>query len=142
MGGLFSKSATTSTHTNTIEVKQIILDPVARKTYHPASIQAARFIGTLENDHTCSMACLLQDGSILTTLHSIFDLETNRYLNIEDTTVTFAYQNKLYTYALSEKVHDGRMAMQNGVYPFDYARFRLIGNQMVEGTTLAVFPPS
>ena len=132
MGGLFSKSATTSTHTNTIGVKSIILDPVARKTYNPASVQAARFIGTLENDHTSSMACLLQDGSILTTLHSIFDLETNRYLNIADTTVTFAYQNKLYTYALGEKVHDGRIAMLSGAYAFDYARFRLIGDPVAD----------
>jgi hypothetical protein len=91
MGQFFSKPSGNSLDSHTFEnltpaiddehrtaVTHVIVDPSTNKSYDPLSIKSARFIGVLEDGKTTSMACLLQDGSILTSLHSIFDFETNR----------------------------------------------------------------
>lgn len=140
MGQFFSKPSGNILDSHTFEnltpaiddehrtaVTHVIVDPSTNKSYDPLSIKSARFIGTLEDGKTTSMACLLQDGSVLTSLHSIFDFETNKYFSRRDMTVTFVHQDKLYTYRLGAIIHDGTIAMFNGVYPFDYARFNLIG---------------
>jgi hypothetical protein len=74
------------------------------------------------------MACLLDDGTVLTTLHSIFDFETRQYIDLSDTTITFLFNNRLFTYSIKEPIHDGLTALAYNYHQFEYARLRLNGN--------------
>ena len=116
---------------------------VDKQVFLPSdSFPAARFVGTLDNEVCTSMACLLSDGTILTTLHSIYDFETCRYLNASQLSISFVHNHHLYTYAVEPFiVHDGLRAIYTKTSPFDYARLRVVGNPCADlggGLTLDV----
>lgn len=125
MGNFFSTQKASAAQ-DFILVQNYIIDNRGNRVRHD-QLTASRFIGMLDNEESSSMACLLNDGTVLTTLHGIYDFEKKRYADTRDITVTFIYKNQLWIYSIDEVIHDGRTAILSGMNTFDYARLKLKG---------------
>lgn len=49
-----------------------------------------QFVGAMECGDSFSMVCLIEDGTVLVPLHSIYDLQKGSILNLAEASVTFA----------------------------------------------------
>ncbi|MES2204909.1 MAG: hypothetical protein V4496_06785 [Pseudomonadota bacterium] len=94
--------------------------------------QISPYIGMIDNGFHSGMGCLLNDGTLLTALHIIYDLEKGEYRPLELITISFLKENKLYYYKVDDIIHDGtsalRAALPDTPSTYDYARLRLTGN--------------
>jgi hypothetical protein len=121
---LFSSQALRNDSLTKIEPLRVIhniLDFHEQRSIKVELLTAAKFVGTIDGDGFTSMACLIEDGTVLTTLHSIFDFEKESYIDLRDLTVSFVHNSRLFTYPVREIKHDGLTAARANMNQFDYA---------------------
>ncbi|MBT6538362.1 MAG: hypothetical protein HOL58_02620 [Francisellaceae bacterium] len=91
----------------------------------------APYIGLITGIGIKAMGCLLEDGTLLTTLHTICDIKQKKYLNFGDMKVFFVKGKDVFCYSIDSIYHDGMCALNkygDGAITFDYARVKLSGN--------------
>jgi len=93
------------------------------------TIPEAVFVATIRAAEAESMGCLLEDGTLLTTFHSIYDIESNTgYFDLKKMRAYFVKGNELYSYGIKSIIHDGSAVLKRfeiSAITFDYARLEL-----------------
>lgn len=97
-------------------------------------IPEALYVGTLQVNNVNSMGCLVEDGTLLTTLHSIYDVNTRQYRSLQNMHVYFVKGNQVFQYKVKDIIHDGTAALNAYSNPitWDYARLALEGDPISE----------
>ncbi len=111
------------------------------------------WVGTLSTPNSVGAACFLEDGTLLTALHVINDIERafqygfnpkTTYEDLSKANVIFVKGLAVYSYAIAGVIHDGTdlLASTSGLpIGFDYARLRVIGNPLADlGQGLSLDP--